>query len=73
MKRNGLGGAESLVRKIAKEHGREGHKPLINTDQGDMLLFVFLIAAWLGGFVAGCNWKIVMGNPPKIEKDKTTG
>ena len=64
---------ESVVQKIAKEHGREAHKPLINTDQGDMLLFVFLVAGSIGGFVAGYNWKILMGKPPKIEKDKTTG
>ncbi|MGD0281938.1 MAG: cobalt transporter [Dissulfurispiraceae bacterium] len=64
---------ESVVQKIAKEHGREAHKPLINTDQGDMLLFVFLVAGSIGGFVAGYNWKILMGKPAKIEKDKTTG
>jgi ABC-type cobalt transport system substrate-binding protein len=64
---------ESVVQKIAKEHGREAHKPLINTDQGDMLLFVFLVAGAIGGFVAGYNWKILMGKPSKNEKDKTTG
>ncbi len=63
---------ESVVQKIAKEHGREAHKPLINTDQGDMLLFVFLVAGAIGGFVAGYNWKILMGTPSKTEKDKTT-
>jgi len=63
---------ESVVQKIAKEHGREAHKPLINTDQGDMLLFVFLVAGAIGGFIAGYNWKILMGKPSKNEKDKTT-
>jgi len=64
---------ESVVQKIAKEHGREAHKPLINTDQGDMLLFVFLVAGAIGGFVAGYNWQILMGRPSKNEKDKSTG
>ena len=64
---------ESVVQKIAKEHGREAHKPLINTDQGDMLLFVFLVAGSIGGFVAGYNWKILMGTSSQIETDKTTG
>lgn len=51
---------ESVVQKIAKEHGREAHKPLINTDQGDLLLFVFLLAGASGGFLAGYSWKNLM-------------
>jgi len=61
---------ESVVQKIAKEHGREAHKPLINTDQGDMLLFVFLVAGSIGGFLAGYNWKMLMGKPSKIEPER---
>jgi ABC-type cobalt transport system substrate-binding protein len=48
---------ESVVEKFAKEHGREARGPLINTDQGDLLLFVFLIAGAVGGFVAGYYWR----------------
>ena len=51
---------ESVVEKYAKEHGREAHEPLINTDQGDLLLFVFLLAGAIGGFVAGYSWRILM-------------
>lgn len=51
---------ESVVEKYAKEHGREAHEPLINTDQGDLLLFVFLIAGAVGGFVAGYSWRMLM-------------
>jgi len=51
---------ESVVEKYAKEHGREAKKPLINTDQGDLLLFVFLIAGTVGGFAAGYFWRILM-------------
>jgi len=51
---------ESVVEKYAKEHGREAQEPLINTDQGDLLLFVFLIAGAAGGFVAGYTWRILM-------------
>jgi cobalt/nickel transport protein len=51
---------ESVVEKYAKEHGREAVAPLINTDQGDLLLFVFLIAGTIGGFVAGYYWRILM-------------
>jgi len=48
---------ETVVEKFAKEHGREVKEPLINTDQGDLLLFVFLIAGAIGGFVAGYCWR----------------
>ena len=48
---------EAVVEKVAKEHGREAREPFINTDQGDLLLFVFLIAGTIGGFAAGYYWK----------------
>ncbi len=48
---------ESVVEKFAKEHGREAKDPLINTDQGDLLLFVFLVAGTVGGFAAGYYWR----------------
>lgn len=48
---------ESVVKKIAKEHGREAQEPIINTDQGDLLLFVFLLAGTVGGFIAGYYWR----------------
>lgn len=48
---------ESVIEKIAKERGREAREPLINTDQGDLLLFVFLLAGAVGGFIAGYYWR----------------
>jgi hypothetical protein len=48
---------EAVVEKVAKEHGREARTPLINTDQGDLLLFMFLIAGVVGGFAAGYYWR----------------
>lgn len=48
---------ESVVEKYANEHGREAKEPLINTDQGDLLLFVFLLAGTIGGFVGGYYWR----------------
>ncbi len=50
---------ETVVEKYAKEHGREARDPLINTDQGDMLLFVFLLAGAIGGFAAGYYWRML--------------
>ncbi|HEU0264890.1 MAG TPA: energy-coupling factor ABC transporter permease [Geobacterales bacterium] len=48
---------EAVVNKIATEHGREARPPLINTDQGDLLPFLFLLAGSVGGFVAGYSWR----------------
>jgi hypothetical protein len=63
---------ESVVQKIAQEHGRKAHTPLIDTDQGDLLLFVFLIAGTIGGFAAGYYWRILMvERAPKVNKEKT--
>lgn len=50
---------ESVVEKIAGEHGRHAREPLINTDKGDMLLFVFLLAGAVGGFAAGYYWRVL--------------
>ncbi len=47
---------KSVVEKIASQQGREARQPLINTDQGDLLLFVFLVAGAIGGFIAGYYW-----------------
>jgi cobalt/nickel transport protein len=50
---------ESVVERVAKEHGREAKTPLINTDQGDLLLFFFLLAGVIGGFAAGYYWRVL--------------
>jgi len=56
---------ESVVEKYAEEHGREAVEPLINTDQGDLLLFVFLLGGAVGGFVGGYYWRELMERKPK--------
>jgi ABC-type cobalt transport system substrate-binding protein len=62
---------ESVIEKYAKGHGREPKQPLINTDQGDLLLFVFLFAGAAGGFVAGYYWKTLMvGKAPKMNQEE---
>lgn len=65
---------ESVVEKYAKEHGREAREPLINTDQGDLPLFVFLLAGAVGGFVAGYSWRILIAEkaPEAIKESKIT-
>ncbi len=50
---------ESVIERIARQQGREAREPLINTDQGDLLLFVFLVAGAAGGFAAGYCWRML--------------
>lgn len=48
---------EVVVGKFAAEAGRPARTPYINTDQGDLLLFVFLGAGFLSGFTMGYFYK----------------
>jgi hypothetical protein len=50
---------EAVVEKIAREHGREAKPPLINTE-GDLLLFVFLVAGVVAGFAGGYYWRMLV-------------
>lgn len=47
----------NVIEKYAAEAGREAREPLINTDQGDLLLFVFALGGAAGGFTAGYYWR----------------
>jgi len=51
---------EAVVEKVAKEHGREAKTPLIDTDKGDLLLFIFLLAGSIGGFAGGYCWRMLV-------------
>jgi len=46
-----------VVEKYAKMYGRTPKEPLINTDQGDLLLFIFTLFGSAGGFVMGYNYR----------------
>jgi cobalt/nickel transport system permease protein len=48
---------EAVVEKIAAEAGRPKMRPLIDTDRGDLLLFVFLSAGIVGGFALGYSYR----------------
>lgn len=62
---------ESVVEKYAEEHGRIAREPFINTDQGDLLLFVFLLAGAIGGFAAGYYWRVLTENRITSSKNGT--
>ena len=56
---------ETVVEKFATAAGRPPREPFINTDQGDLLLFVFLVAGTVGGFVGGYYFRELF--PPKTK------
>jgi len=62
---------EAVVNKIAREHGREEHPSLIPAAEGDMQLFMFLMAGTVGGFVAGYYWRVLLEGKKKRMGDKT--
>ncbi|MEI6306295.1 MAG: cobalt ABC transporter permease [Deltaproteobacteria bacterium] len=62
---------ETVVQKIAGEHGRKASKPLINIGEGDLQLFVFLVAGAAGGFVAGYCWRALLDGKKKVDSDIT--
>jgi ABC-type cobalt transport system substrate-binding protein len=68
-----VGVDESVVEKMAKEYGREAREPLINTDQGDLLLFLFLLAGSIGGFVCGYYWRVIMEKKTLIPSSRYNG
>jgi cobalt/nickel transport system permease protein len=59
---------ETVIDKYAAAAGREPVEPLVNTDQGDLLLFVFALSGAAGGFIAGYCWRMLIH-----EKKSRTG
>ncbi len=58
---------ETVVEKYAMEAGRPPCDPFINTDQGDLLLFVFLTAGAIGGFAGGYYFRELF--PPRRKRE----
>ena len=48
---------KSVVEKFAKEAGRSPSQPLVNTERGDILLFMFLLAGTVAGFIGGLYFR----------------
>jgi len=61
---------EAVVQKIAKEHGREARKSLIDTGEGDLQLFVFMVAGTIGGFTAGYYWRVLLEGKKKGDENR---
>jgi len=56
---------DAVVKKIAREHGREARPSLLNFGEGDLQLFMFLLAGAVGGFVAGYCWRALVEGKQK--------
>ncbi len=54
---------KTVVEKYARAAGRPPRAPFINTDKGDLLLFLFLLAGIGGGFVGGYYFRELF--PPR--------
>jgi len=57
---------ETVVEKYAEEHGRSARDPYINTDQGDLLLFLFLLGGAVAGFAGGYYWRTLTEKKVKV-------
>jgi ABC-type cobalt transport system substrate-binding protein len=62
---------ETVVEKFATAGGRPPREPFINTDQGDLLLFVFLIAGTVGGFIGGYYYRELFPPKPKAQEPRS--
>ena len=63
---------DAVVNKIAREHGREVHASLLPSAEGDLQLFMFLMAGTVGGFVAGYYWRVLLEGKHKRTGEKST-
>jgi len=57
---------EAVVKKFAKDAGREASEPLFGME-GDLMLFAFLVAGAAGGFTGGYYFRSIF--PPR-KKDE---
>jgi len=62
---------ETVIEKFAEQAGRTARAPFINTDQGDLLLFAFLVAGIIGGFIGGYSFRVLF--PPRRKGEETGG
>jgi len=58
---NWAGVDETVVEKYAADAGRAASPPILNTESGDLLLFIFTLSGAAAGFAAGYCWRMLMG------------
>ena len=62
---------ETVVNRIAREQGRAEKPSLLPTAEGDLQLFMFLLAGTVGGFVAGYYWRVLLEGKNKRPGEKS--
>jgi len=65
---------EAVVKRIAREHGRDERPSLVPAAEGDLQLFMFLMAGAAGGFAAGYYWRVLLEgkNKRSVKRSKPT-
>ena len=56
-----------VVAQYADKVGVHKRDPFINTDKGDILLFLFCFSGLAAGFYLGYNWKKIISEKPDIK------
>ncbi len=59
--RSSYKGTDEIVSGFAEQAGRKARDPFINTDRGDLLLFVFAVGGFGAGFASGYLWRDLFG------------
>jgi ABC-type cobalt transport system substrate-binding protein len=59
---------DAVVKKFAEDAGRPAREPYLNFGEGDIQLFLFLIAGTVGGFVVGYYYRDLLA--PRAGKAK---
>ncbi len=62
---------KSVIEKFAKEAGKTPSKSIVNTESGDLLLFFFLTAGAIGGFVGGLCFSRLFPNERKHSRGQS--
>jgi len=62
---------ETVVNRIAREQGRAEKPSLLPAAEGDLQLFLFLLAGTAGGFVAGYYWRVLLEGKNKWPGEKS--
>jgi cobalt/nickel transport system permease protein len=63
---------EAVVNRIAREHGRVERPALFPTAEGDLQLFMFLMAGTAGGFIAGYYWRVLLEGKKNRPDEEST-
>lgn len=70
-------GADNQVKVVAERYASEvgaaQRDPFINTDKGDLLLFVFTIGGAIAGFFIGFTWRDLFGKPGSTKETSREG